>query len=407
MRVLYVVGSCLWKNTSANMSHNGYVQGLLENGCKVDVLMAEDSWGAQDNALPMWDNVTYYQYPSVSFQDKMRKRMRKAVPVSPMINDNAFVDSEKDRLNKRMLTKNKVRQLAKTIFYKCFPLDPCYPLEMTWLKNSSKFNSDIQYDLVISNSSPAASHKLVSNLLKINHLKCNRWIQIWEDPWYFDLYGNHSEFIREEEHTLLQVASEIIYVSPLTLKYQQQYYSDCAHKMKHIPLPYLDFARTKDVTTEGNSFGYFGDYYSQTRNIVPFYEALNRSGNTGYIYGDSNILLQSTDKIEISGRVTLDVLDRVQSKTNILVHLCNLHGGQIPGKIYHYSATEKPILFILDGTAEEQTTLKTYFSKFERYYFCENNTESILATMNIICSNSTQWKRVDAFSPKSVVQQIL
>ena len=48
MRVLYVVGSCLTKNTSANMSHNGYVQGLLENACQVDILMSEDSWGVQD-----------------------------------------------------------------------------------------------------------------------------------------------------------------------------------------------------------------------------------------------------------------------------------------------------------------------------------------------------------------------
>ncbi len=40
MDVLYVVGSCLTKNTSANMSHNAYVQGLLENGCNVDIIMA-------------------------------------------------------------------------------------------------------------------------------------------------------------------------------------------------------------------------------------------------------------------------------------------------------------------------------------------------------------------------------
>ena len=54
MRVLYVVGSCLTKNTSANMSHNAYVQGLLENGCDVDILMAKDSGGQQDSKLPTW-----------------------------------------------------------------------------------------------------------------------------------------------------------------------------------------------------------------------------------------------------------------------------------------------------------------------------------------------------------------
>lgn len=54
MKVLYITGSCLTKNTSANMSHNGYVQGLLENGAEVTILMANDSWGKTDNKLHKW-----------------------------------------------------------------------------------------------------------------------------------------------------------------------------------------------------------------------------------------------------------------------------------------------------------------------------------------------------------------
>ena len=177
--------------------------------------------------------------------------------------------------------------------------------------------------------------------------------------------------------------------------------------MKHIPLPYFDFSKTDAVATEGWSFGYFGDYFSHTRNLVPFYEALVRSGHAGYIYGDSNEALTATDSIEISGRVTLDILDQVQAKTKVLVHLCNLHGGLIPGKIYHYSATSKPILFILDGTPEEKDILRTYFSQFDRFYFCENHVDSILDTIDRICSDNRAWTRLDAFSPKAVVRQLL
>ena len=46
------------------MSHNGYVQGLLENGCQVDILMAVDSWGQTDDLLPHWEDAKYYCYPS-------------------------------------------------------------------------------------------------------------------------------------------------------------------------------------------------------------------------------------------------------------------------------------------------------------------------------------------------------
>ena len=207
MKVLYVVASCLTKNTSANMSHNGYVQGLLENGYDVDILMAEDSWGAQDNALPTWEQAVYYRYPSVAIQDKLRKKMR-GTPTTTVSAAAETGSAEKQRVSHTASIKAGVRRLAKSLFYKCFPMDPVYPLEKTWLKNAAKFRSDLDYDLVISNSSPAASHKLVGMLLKKNQLRCKRWIQIWEDPWFYDLYGGHGEIILEEEHALLREASE-------------------------------------------------------------------------------------------------------------------------------------------------------------------------------------------------------
>ena len=405
MKVLYVVGSCLTKNTSANMSHNAYVQGLLENGCRVDILMAEDSWGEQDNALPVWAQAAYYRFPSVSRQDRLRNKFKKIGSIAVPGQTSPAAQSQDS--NNTATRKTSVRKIAKQLFYTLFPMDPIYPLNSFWLKKAAKFHSDTEYDLVVSNSSPAASHKLVGILLKKQQLKCKRWVQIWEDPWYFDLYGGHSEAIRQEEHALLREATEIYYVSPLTLKYQQQHFADCAHKMKHIPLPYFDFAKTDILPTGEWSFGYFGDYYSQTRNLVPFYEALVRSSHRGYIYGDSNVPLKSTEKVEISGRVTLDVLDKVQAKTKVLVHLCNLRGGQIPGKIYHYSATAKPILFILDGTPEEQIILKSYFSQFDRFYFCENNLAAIGKAIDAICADNRAWARLDAFSPKEVVRQLL
>lgn len=405
MKVLYVVGACLTKNTSANMSHNGYVQGLLENGCQVEILMAEDSWGVQDNALPIWGQARYYRYPSVAFFDKLRKKMRGSfgAPVSA----SAVADTPQGGIKTKLSLKSWARGLAKALYYKCFPVDPVYSLEKTWLKNAEKFRSDVEYDLIISNSSPAASHKLVSTLLEKKQLRCKRWVQIWEDPWFLDLYAEYPDIVREEEHSLLRAAHEIYYVSPLTLEYQKQFYSDCAHKMKHISLPYFDFAKTGNQWVEEHSFGYFGDYYSQTRNLMPFCKALAASGCKGYIYGDSDVALVSTDRIEVSGRVTLDVLDKVQAKTNVLVHLCNLRGGQIPGKIYHYCATDKPILFILDGTLEEQQILRDYFSPFQRFCFCENKEESILDAIKTLCTEQRTWSCLDDFSPKVVIRQLL
>lgn len=403
MKVLYVVGTCLTKNTSANLSHNGYIQGLLENQCEVDIIMQDDSWGADDSALPRWKTANYYEYRSRSFADKLRGMVKSA----PIITDLGENEIDKTIVEKTTL-KQKIRQFLKKCFYFIFKQDSLYPLDKKWLRCASKFRSDKCYDLVVSNSSPAASHKLVTLLKKTKKIKYSRWIQIWEDPWYFDLYGTKAENIRQEEHILLKEASEIYYVSPLTLQYQKNYFPDCANKMKCIPLPFFEISSQRCISNN-ISFGYFGDFYSHTRNLLPFYQALCESNYKGYIFGDSDLKLKSTKKVEVSGRVTLDKLAKIQDETGILVHLCNLRGGQIPGKIYHYSATNKPILFILDGTEMEKKMIKEYFSRFNRYYFCDNNEESIKKAIEDLILNIDRYygRVVEEFSPKSVVKELL
>lgn len=414
MRVLYVVGSCLTKNTSANMSHNAYVQGLLENGCEVDILMAEDSWGQQDSRLPIWREARYYCYPASAPQDKVRLWARKLIPfqssessVNVDIRDTSRQSTSQENTPNNRGAKNRFRSKLKRLYYKFFPGDLLYPLNWYWLQKASHFQSASEYDLVVSNSSPAASHKLVQLLLRAERISCKRWIQIWEDPWYADLYSSRNEAVFQEEHALLSAATEIYYVSPLTLEYQKELFPDCGEKMKHIPLPYLDFS--EEERTAQMSFGYFGDYYSHTRNLLPFYQALRESGCVGKIYGDSDLKLESSDKITISGRVTLNILAEVQSKTGVLVHLCNLRGGQIPGKVYHYSATNKPILFILDGTVDEQRRLRAYFGQFNRFYFVKNQKDQIYKAILDLSQHPEIFRKskVEAFSPKNVVASFL
>lgn len=406
MKVLYVTGACLTKNTSANMSHNGYIKGLLDNGCDVDIIMANDSWGAEDTQLRKWEHATYYEFDSVSFSDKLKKwfkkKRTKSLSAQPAKNKNDEIGCKKGGVFLGF------RKLCKRSFYLMFKPDKIYPLNITWLRNAQNFRKEGVYDLVVSNSSPSASHKLVINLTKADRIHYKRWVQIWEDPWYYDLYSDRNQLIKQEEHFLLQKATEIYYVSPLTQMYQQKFFPDCAEKMKCVPLPFLEFSDIEDNDIiEENSFGYFGDYYSVTRNLAPFYHALKKMDCKGYIYGDTDINLASNEKIQVNGRVTLDILSKVQARVQVLVHLCNLKGGQIPGKIYHYSATNKPILFILDGTEEEQQRIKEFFSRFDRYVFCKNQEEDILMAMHNIVEGKIKYKIVEEFSPCNIVKKIL
>ena len=412
MRVLYVVGTNLRRNTSANISHNAYVQGLFENGCQVEILMSSSSWGEEDDALPVWTDAKYHIFNSVSFIDRVKRVFKNKIDKKVSSNKKIAVTSESTT---RVGTQNDgfkiiIRNIIKKMYNFLFNTSDIYNLDRIWLYNAKKFKETSPYDLVISNSSPASSHKLVLDLFSKKRISETRWIQIWEDPWFFDLYGGHNEKIRIEEQRLLRAAKEIFYVSPLTLEYQKQHFPDCASKMKHIPLPFLHGSDRKQTANVDNlKFGYFGDYYSKTRNLKPFFDAVVESDTRAYISGDSDLRLSSTDNVTVNARVTLDKLNVLQDQVDVLVHLCNLKGGQIPGKIYHYSATDKPILFILDGTEREKKIIKDYFNKFNRYHFCDNTKEKILNSIISFQLGNEELERhpVSDFAPKKVVAEIL
>lgn len=129
-----------------------------------------------------------------------------------------------------------------------------------------------------------------------------------------------------------------------------------------------------------------------------------------YIYGNSDLTLQSTNEITIKPRVSLNVLAETENQTNVLVFLCNLKGGQIPGKLYQYSGTNRKILFILDGTDEEKAIIRQEFEKYKRYFFCENTKDSISETITKIINDSDvdiQNYIVEEFSPKNTMDRIL
>ena len=71
------------------------------------------------------------------------------------------------------------------------------------------------------------------------------------------------------------------------------------------------------------------------------------------------------------------MVKQAEKETDVLVFVCNVKGGQIPGKLYQYSSTKKWILFILDGTEEEMKEIERYYQKYQRYVFCKNNIRDI------------------------------
>lgn len=402
MKILVINGECIQTNTSANLCHLAYIRGLLQAGHEVTLLSADGRDYTLDPAMQIPSQVTHHTIYGVSLYEKMSLRKRRAVSSAERaVSDPSVTNSAGG--------SGGITQKIKSILLSMYGIHGIYA---TFVRKAQRFRSDVDYDYILSISTPVTSHLLTHNLLKAGHIHGKHWIQIWEDPWHSDVYGfNGSDKIRREEQRLLSFAQKVCYVSPLTLKNQQQKYPESAHKMFWQPLPF--YYQSDDVAAAAfgtNRYGYFGDYAPAARNLAPFYEAAKETGIEVNICGNPSNLFASTESIHIHPRLPLDQLKPIEDSTNVLIFLCNRKGGQIPGKIYQYSATNKTILFIMDGTEDEQVVLKEFFGKFNRYVFCQNTKEDIARAIRLIESGElggVENRPLDDFDPTVTIENIL
>lgn len=402
MNILVINGDCIQTNTSANLCHLSYIRGLSEAGHKVTLLSADGRDYQLDPAMKIPAQVIHHTVYGISFYEKLSLK-KKATAASISVPSSAMRPPSSPNVIAKSIYK------AKSFILSLYGVHGIYA---TFVRKAQKFKSDKNFDYIISISTPVTSHLLTHNLLKAGHIKGKHWIQIWEDPWYSDAYGfNGKEKIRKEERRLLSFAEKVCYVSPLTLANQKRLYPESAQKMFWQPLPFYYKSETgSELPTSCNRYGYFGDYAPSARDLAPFYEAAKKTGIEVNICGNPCNLFQSTMEIHIHPRLPLSELKPIEDSTSVLVFLCNRRGGQIPGKIYQYSATNKTILFIMDGTEEEQHVLKEYFGKFNRYVFCRNTVEDIARAIGRIESGDLGPVRnvpLDDFDPVRTVTNIL
>ena len=400
MNILVINGDCNQTNTSANLCHLAYIRGLVDAGHRVTLLSADGRDYKLDESMVIPEEVEQHTYYGVSFYEKLSLRKQAGAP--------AAVPAAAPNGNAKKSGLRKLVGMAKKAVLSLYGVHGPYA---TFVRKAQQFRSAVEYDYILSISTPVTSHLLAHNLLKAGHIKGKHWIQIWEDPWYTDAYGfNGKDKIYREEKRLLSFAEKICYVSPLTLENQKRLYPESADKMYWQPLPFYYKAEETSSHEGPNRYGYFGDYAPAARNLEPFYEAAKQTGIEVNVCGNPSNLFAPTEAIHIHPRLPLQELKPIEGSTNVLIFLCNRKGGQIPGKIYQYSATDKTILFIMDGTQEEQAVLKDYFGKFSRYVFCQNTAEDIARAIRDIEEKNlgaVKNEPIEEFNPTTTINNIL
>lgn len=402
MNILVINGAYIQTNSSANLCHLAYIRGLISAGHQVTLLSADGGDYPKDRSLHIPDEVEQHTYYGVSFYEKLSMRKNRLAPQT------AGSAEPVSRAGRESL-RTKLIKGAKMVALSLYGVHGIYA---KFIQEAKQFRSDVEYDYILSLSTPPSSHLLAHKLLRSGHIRARHWIQIWEDPWYSDAYGfNGKKSIFREEKRLLSFAERVCYVSPLTLKNQQKLFPESAEKMYWQPLPfYYTQEDTAAFPTDRNVYGYFGEYHPQARDLKPFYEAAKQTEIEVNICGNPSGLFTPTEKIHIHARLPLEELQPIEAGTNVLVFLCNRGGGQIPGKIYQYSATNKTILFILDGTEEEKAAIRAFFAPFARYVFCDNTVESIRDAIRRIERGELSEivnEPVPYFEPAETIRRIL
>lgn len=384
MNILYVTALPIEVNNSSQLRNIALVRGLIENGCDVTILCADKSFALSS---------TYSDSFPVGVSGAKVVCINKQNPATNIIyatNSNYAI------------IVNRLRALYRKVsIYKGAGLI---------IKEVKRIKLDQNnYDSIISSSDPKASHEIVRNLLSRNVVQTRSWIQYWGDPLLMDITDNTCLprwYKKRIEFNILKRADKIIYVSPFTRDLQIKTFATFADKMTFLPPAYIEAKIYLPSNNKKITLGYYGSYSSTVRNIMPLYKAINMS--TRYkliIAGNSDLSLSNTGMIQIYSRLNRNEIDALTSKSDMLVCILNKHGTQIPGKIYDYASTNKPIIIIIDG--DNMLEMEAYFKQFNRFVICENTEESILEAVSSIEKYKTEYEPSPYFSAKIIAKQVI
>lgn len=377
MKILFVSTAPLEYGSSSNMRNIALLKGFIENNHEVCTLTPEPQ---KDSAL----------YDDTICDIKITQKY--FIPFSTV---HSAVTIKK---NKKSIIKKFIFSVAKKL--------KIYDFRSSLANKTIKIEE--KFDIVISSSDPKSSHLVAEKLIKNNPGITKKWIQYWGDPFADDINNKGyipKCFIKREEKRILGLADYVLYVSPFTLKKQQKLYSEYSNKMLFLPIPYNKPIIYKKSKNKKIKIGYFGDYYSRNRSIMALYNTIKNRKEELIICGNSDLQLEEYPNIKLMPRVSLEEVRKQEENSDILVCICNKKGTQIPGKIYHYSATNKPIMILLDG--DRQKDLKTYFTSFNRFIICRNEEKDIVRALNEFKKANNEYSPLNKLNPKNLVQELL
>ena len=394
VKILFVTLWPLSANTSASLRNRALIQGLEELGCEVDVITVSANEKNPFNDANLAGDIPEH-WRIVGQRTNNYQRI--------VSSGSGIVGN--------------IKKLALPIMRKLYHWFQLFDHSQLYIKQISLSDLPKQhYNLVISSSDPKTSHLAVARWMQLG-LRADCWIQYWGDPLAHDITQKHILpffYVKSVEQKILQRASSIVYVSPFTLEAQQQVFPSLATRMTWLPIPYQKVKRYDEITvlpeTGGQQrlkLGYFGDYKSSVRNIMPLLEVCRANPHKYelYVAGNTDLALTEAENVHVFPRISQSEMEALEAECDLLVCLLNKSGTQIPGKVYHYAATNKPVLVLLDGEYVKQ--MDDYFRSFDRYVCCLNQNTAIEETLSSLRLRDLPSEPSPHFAPTTIAAQFL
>ncbi len=380
MNILFITAYPLEYNTSGNVRNMGLINGLVENGHSVSTL----------SSYPTDDSL----FTGEIMQFPFSKRY--------------WIGSKSKSIT--LESKNKWLEKLKGVVYKWNNSLSVYDRRRFLVKDIKHGLVDEKFDVIISSSDPKSAHLFAEKLISLDKSICRKWIQYWGDPFSNDISTKHSfseKRVAKEEKRLIKLADKIVYVSPFTASELSKKYNDYKEKISFLPIPFIRKIKSDKPNNakKGKLVVYLGDYFSSNRNIMNLVDVLKTEGIDSAIVGNSDLQIPSTNEVIVKKRLIGPNFDTIINNVAVYTCVCNLHGSQIPGKLYHYVDTGKPILVVLDG--DNQDELKKYIESFDRFYICYNTKESISKTLQTIFEEDKTFTTPQQLDPRFIAEEFL
>ena len=288
-------------------------------------------------------------------------------------------DNYRSHSNSNIIIKSMFLKKLKRVFRLFFPDILSIYCLFKGVGELYEFTEKNEFDYIILNSDPKGIHFLLFNFRFKRFLDSNpgsKVVTVWGDPWYLDIHTRKSWLVKVIERAVLRRSDFIAYNTLGTLKAQKAFYADFRERMIFLPRT-IDLKSSQDESQarseESINILYAGDYRSVSRNILPLYESFSSLHDLSLtICGNSDFQIFSHKNIKVLGRQSKQYVDELIGEAGLLVVLLNLHGTQLPGKLYDYAITNKPILMLYEDISQ------TYQVPFPtRFIFLKNETSVI------------------------------